>query len=358
MFHAVIMAGGQGTRFWPRSRRDVPKQFLALLSERTMIEESVGRIEDLFSRKSIYVVTVGEQAEVVRKRVAGLDPQKIIVEPEMRNTAACIGLAAVHILHRDDDATMAVMPSDHMIRPSRNFIKTLALAEIVARRKGAFVTIGAPAREPATGFGYIERGDELMNAGGRAVYRVASFREKPDRATAERYVEQGRYYWNCGIFVWRVADLVAAFKEHLPQHYNALMRIRDALDTPRADEVTKSEYSALESISIDYGLMEKVHNVAVVPADFEWDDVGSWAALRRLCPADHDGNVISGRHCGVDTTDCVVAGSEEYLVATVGVSDLVIVVTPDAALVCHRDRAEDVRQLIGKMADEGLDRYL
>jgi len=358
MFHAVIMAGGHGTRFWPRSRRDMPKQFLALLSERTMIEESVGRIEELFSRESVYVVTVGEQSDVVRENVAGLDPRKIIVEPLLKNTAACIALAAVRIWREDQDATMVVMPSDHMISPSRNLIETLMLAEIVARRKRVLVTIGAPTREPATGFGYIERGEEIMAAGDRAAYEVASFREKPDRPTAEQYVAAGSYYWNCGIFVWCVSDLFAAFKKHLPGHHDAFMRIRDALGTPDEQDVIEAEYAALESVSIDYGIMEKADNVAVVPANFDWDDVGSWSALGRFCHRDDEGNIVSGRHCGLDTTNCVVVGDKEFLISTLGVSDLVIVVTGDAALICHRDRAEDVRKLVDKMDREGLGKHL
>ncbi len=357
MLHAVILAGGSGTRFWPQSRRALPKQFLRFGSDRTLLQETVDRCRVIVPIERTWIVT-GEShlAETVRQ-LPELASEHVLVEPCGRNTAPCIGLAAMQLLAVDPDAVMLVMPADHVIRTAEQFQRTVEqAAAVVANAPQSLVLFGATPSYPATGFGYIQRGAELSDQPG--AFRVAAFREKPDLATAQRYVAAKEYFWNCGLFVWRAATILEQIELHSPEIGTRLKRLQAAIGTAKWNETLAAEFPQMPSISIDYAVLERADSVAVVPAAFEWDDVGSWQALARLLPADADGNAISGRFCGLNSTGCIVRSSEEHLVATFGVRDLIIVQTPDATLVADNRDENSLRQLIAELERRGLTGFL
>lgn len=349
----MILAGGSGTRFWPLSRRAVPKQLLPLVSGRPMVQETVERLTPLFALKDIFVVTAAEQAEKIRQELPMLPPDNIIDEPAGRDTAAAIALFATFIEWRDSDAVFAVLPADHYINPVETLQENLSRAVALANQ-GRFVTFGIKPRAAATQYGYIQRGAPLAPG----VFEVAKFHEKPDVKTAHEFVAAGNFYWNSGMFVWRAKDLLRAVEQHLPDHARAMKQVRDALGTSRLPTVLAREYMKLNRISIDYGVMEKVSNAAVVEAGFHWSDVGSWTALPTVRPVDPAGNVIEGEWSGLDTKNTIVIGPADKLIATIGVEDLVVVQTQDATLICHRDRAEDIKKLVEKLQKEGRERFL
>ena len=376
MLHAVIMAGGSGTRFWPQSRRSRPKQLLKLAGPRTMLQDTFDRVASWIEPDRVWVVTNAAQAAETRRQLPALPAGNVLVEPCGRNTAPCIGLAAVHIAGADPQATMLVMPADHVIRPAEVFRQAAERAvAIVQEDAEALVLFGVPPTYAATGFGYIERGAELglrrasapatrVSAGAEAPgspssFEVASFREKPERETAERYVASGCFYWNCGIFVWRVARILAALAEYEPEIHGRLMALRAALGRAEWDELLAAEFPQMKSISIDYAVLERAAGVAVLEAPFEWDDVGSWQALVRLLGHDADGNTIDGPFCGVDSQGCIIRSTDaNHLVAAAGVENLIIVHTPDATLVARRDDESGLRKLVEELAARGYERFL
>lgn len=357
MLHAVIMAGGSGTRFWPESRRAVPKQFLALAGERTLLQQTCDRSRPLIPTARQWVVTNSLQAARAREQLPELTA-RILVEPCPRNTAPCIGLAAIHLLRDDPDAVMAVLPSDHLIRPDDAFRDALATAaDLVADDPQRLLLFGVRPAYPATGFGYIERSTSARSARPPA-YHVASFREKPVRDVAEQYVASGKFYWNCGIFVWRADRILAALKNHEPEMHAKLLTIADSLGTPRAQDVLAAEFHTMRSVSIDYAVLEREPGSVVVEAPFDWDDLGSWQALARQHGTDADGNTVFGLHRGIATRNCIVRSSSDHLVATLGLEDCIVVHTSDATLVARRDDEDAIRRLIELLRERGDDRYL
>ena len=357
MLHAVIMAGGSGTRFWPQSRRTNPKQLLRLAGERTMIQDTVGRCTDWIPAERTWVVTNESQANETRRQLPSLPEANVLIEPCGRNTAPCIGLAATRLLDQDPDAVMFVMPADHVIRPVAEFQAAgRRAASLIEHDPGQLVLFGIRPTYSATGYGYIQRGAGIDSA--ESTYRVASFREKPDRETAEQYVESGSYYWNCGIFCWQAKTIMELLARFEPELDARLQRISIAAGTDDQDAVLAAEFPQMKSISIDYAVLERAIDVVVVEAPFTWDDVGSWLALPRLSGSNADGNTLDGPYCGVRSKNCIIRTTGEHLVATVGVDDLVIVHTPDATLVAHRDDADAIRDLVTRIAESGLDQYL
>ena len=345
--HIVILAGGAGTRFWPAGRRARPKQLLRITSDATMLAETLARCEPLAEAQNTWVVTNKLQVEATRREAPRVPEENVLAEPMMRNTAAAIGLAAVRIARRDPDAVMVVMPADHAIRPPEVFLSTFSAAIERARSEDVLITVGIRPTGPATGYGYIEGGEQVARVGGHPVHAVKSFKEKPDARTAARFIESGSYFWNSGMFVWRVDTLLAAFRRHLPGHADLLE------DIAKSDEPSPEDYGRFQSVPIDVGVMERADNVEVIPATFDWDDVGSWLALERLHERDEEGNVIRAGHVGLDTRNCTIVGETGHVIATLGVEGLIIVQTRDATLVCRKDRAEDVRRIVDLLAQSG-----
>jgi mannose-1-phosphate guanylyltransferase len=357
--YAVIMAGGVGSRLWPRSRCAEPKQFLDLLGPRTMLQETVARIEPLIPLEQILVVVSEEHAATVRAQVPGLPEENILLEPGPRGTAPCIGLAAVLLQQRDPAATMAVCPADHLITTAAGFRRAITTAAELAQ-DAYLVTLGIAPDHPHTGYGYIQRGDSLGEVKGLPVYRVQRFAEKPDTAMAQLFVDSGEYYWNGGIFVWRAGTILAEMATLLPQLHVELAPVARAWDSAKRMEVLTAAWERVPRTTIDYGVMERAVRVAVVPVDIGWDDVGNWSTLSGLVEGDDRGNVVhgDGRPLLLDTSDTYVYAPAGRLVATVGLEGFVVIDTPDALLVCPKDRAQDVRDAVDKLKAKGLEEYL
>ncbi len=357
MRHAVIMAGGSGTRFWPQSRREFPKQFLTLQGDRSLIQSTFDRCRPEIGPERFWVVTNATQAAVTREQLPDIPAAQVLIEPCGRNTAPCIGLAAIHLVKQDPDAVMIIMPADHVIGPPEAFRQLVDRAvQLTEADPGRLVLFGVKPEYAATGFGYIERGDALP--GETDAYAVASFREKPDAPTAKGYVAADRFFWNCGIFVWRAATILEALAEHEPQIFDRLQTLSGHIGRDDWDRVLAEEFPRMPSISVDYSVLERAENICLLEAPFAWDDVGSWEALSRLHEADADGNTIVGAHCGVDTSGCIVRSEGDHLVATLGVEDLIVVHTPDATLVASRRDENAIRELVKKLQESGHERYL
>ena len=359
MLHALVMAGGGGTRFWPRSRQRRPKQFLALAGERTLLQQALDRIETSVAPEHTWVITAEAHRGEAAAQLPHLPADHVIGEPCGRDTAACIGLGAALIARQDPAAVMVVMPADHVIEPVQEFRRAAHVAARMAEEHpSALVTFGIPPTFPATGYGYIHRGPEVANRQGIAVYRVQAFREKPNHDTAERFVASGEYYWNSGIFVWKAATILEALRERQPKLAAAVQRIAEAWATPRRAEVLPREYEGLDRISIDFAVMENAKEVLVVQAPYRWDDVGSWLALERMHPQDADGNTVLANHCGLKTRGCVIVADPDHLVATVGVNDLLIIQDGNATLVADRREEGAIKKLVERLREKGLEKYL
>ncbi|MCA9024207.1 MAG: mannose-1-phosphate guanylyltransferase [Planctomycetaceae bacterium] len=357
MKHAVIMAGGSGTRFWPQSRETFPKQFLTLSGERSLIQSTFDRCQPDIAAKQFWVVTNAVQADATRQQLPEIPASHIIEEPCGRNTAPCIGLAAIQLLASDPDAVMVVMPADHIISPSEKFRQAIEQAtRLIETDPGRLVLFGVRPTYPATGFGYIEQGSPLSTD--EPGTQVASFREKPDAATAQEYVESGRFFWNCGIFVWRAETILDCLKQFEPDIHAQLQLLVPTVGTDEWSVALAEQFPQMKSISIDHGVLERADNICLLEAPYTWDDVGSWHALERLHPQDEHGNTVVNLHCGVDTSGCIIRGEKEHLIATLGVRDLIIVHTQDATFVASKHDENAIRQLIQKLRESGYEQYL
>ncbi len=362
MLHAVIMAGGSGTRFWPQSRRAFPKQFLRFGSDRTLLQETADRCRPFVPIERIWVATGRNHAEETARQLPELDTARVLIEPCGRNTAPCIGLAAIRLLAVDPQAVMLVMPADHWIQPPSDFQRAVERAvAVIDQSPQTLVLFGVPPTYPATGFGYIQRGAALAEAShpeNSGAFRVTAFREKPDAATAATYIASGEYFWNCGIFVWRAATILKQIERHAPEIAARLERLESVLGTERWVPTLDAEFAQMPSTSIDYAVLEKASDVCVVSAPFEWDDVGSWLAWSRRMPRDADDNSVDGLFCGVKTSGCIVRSSREHLVTAFGVRDLIIVHTPTATLVADKHDEAALRQLLAELERRGLTEFL
>jgi mannose-1-phosphate guanylyltransferase len=350
------MAGGTGTRLWPFSRRDSPKQSLKLVGDRTMFQHAVDRLTPSFQSDRIFVVAGAEHVAALMAQAPELPADNFIVEPEGRGTAACIGLAAMTLRRQDPEAIMAVLTADHFIREEARFRRVLDAAGEVAGL-GHLVTLGITPSSPSTGYGYVKQGEVLGAIGDFPFYRVDRFTEKPELETARRMVESGTYSWNSGMFIWRVERILGEFERQMPEFYAQLMQIDAALATPGFDEVLGRIWPQVEKQTIDYGVMEGARDVVVIPVDIGWSDVGSWASLSELLPADDAGNVVVGPHVGMDTDDTLVFGGKR-LIATIGLERMVVVDTDDALLICPRGREQEVRDIVRRLEREGRWEYL
>ncbi|MEE9395083.1 MAG: mannose-1-phosphate guanylyltransferase [Planctomycetota bacterium] len=351
--YVVIMAGGSGTRFWPRGRRSLPKQLLAMGPGGTLIQETWARIPASIGVERTLVLTGASQVEALCEQLPELSCENVIAEPAGRDTAPCIALAAAVVHRRCADAVMIVLAADHVIQPPEAFQHCLERAVQAARSTEGLITLGIPPSYAATGYGYLELGAEIEPG----LREVANFVEKPVEAVAQDYLAAGNYLWNSGIFIWKAATVLEELKVFVPQLAEGVERIA-AADGDEFDAILASDYPKLEKISIDYAVMERSKRRYCVPATFEWDDVGSFSALARLNPADARGNVALGDVLVLDTKGCIIDNRSDGLVATLGVSDLIVVRTQDAVLVARKDQAERVKEIVQELERKGETRYL
>lgn len=359
MLRALIMAGGSGTRFWPQSRQSLPKQFLRFFGERSLLQLAYDRIKGVVGAQGVFVFTNERLVGRTREQLSELSSDHVVGEPCGRDTAACIGLAASILAARDPHSRMIVLAADHLIQPTEAFHAAVRAADDFCQsHPEALVTFGIRPTRPATAYGYLRRDEKCGEPGGVPVYRLAGFHEKPDLARAEEFVASGEYFWNAGIFCWRTETILSEIERLEPALFRAVCRIVDAWNTPRRESVFASEFERLEKVSIDFAVMEKSKEVYMIEAPFEWDDVGSWGALERVLPADEAGNVGIGARLALDTRSTIVVTSDDHLVATLGVSDLIIVHAGDATLIAHKKDEQEVKRLLSMLESQGLEQYL
>lgn len=342
---AVIMAGGRGERFWPKSRNDFPKQFLSLTSDgKTMIQKTVQRILPLVSYDDIFIVTNQKYVELVKEQLPQIPDENILAEPMAKNTAPCIGLACAVIRKKYGDAMMLVLPSDHLIRYEPMYIDTLRQAVSVAEQDNTLVTIGITPTYAETGYGYINFSRDIQE-NRMCVYKVNKFVEKPDIDTAKKYLASGDYLWNSGMFVWKVSSIMNDFARFLPETYKGLETIEQNVGQDNFEQVLRTEFENFKSESIDFGIMEKSDSIYVVSGSFGWDDVGSWLALERINTTNEYGSYVKGDVITINTKRSIVSGGKR-LIAMVGVEDMIVVDTDDTILICAKDSAQDIKKVI------------
>lgn len=355
MLHGVIMAGGIGTRFWPMSLQTRPKQFLSLGGETSLIQSAFGLIHPWIPAERTWVVTNQRFVSETQKHLPLLARERILQEPCGRNTAPCVGLAALCLDAIDPDAVMLVLSADHVIGPREAFQQNVDLAQqLVQTDPHQLVLFGVLPSYPATGFGYIERGEALA----KGAYRVRAFREKPNRSTAEIYLREGRFFWNCGIFLWRATEILDLLQRHEPTIGSALQKLRPHVGQPDWNDALAEIFPEMKSISIDYAVLEREQNIAVVEAGFNWDDVGSWEAMTRMLPADASGNTVLGNYVGIESSGCIIRSTADHLVATIGLENCIVVQTGAATLVARRDDENGIRTLIAAIREQGFEKYL
>ena len=353
--YGVIMAGGGGTRFWPLSRADKPKQFLNLSGKNTMLVDAAGRLSKVADKDDIFVVTNAKTLEATKEQTNGiLREDHILGEPAARNTAACIGYAAMEIIKKYEDGIMVIVPADPFIKDEEQFALVLSKAIYTAEETDRLVTVGIKPTFPATGYGYIK-----YNADTDGVAKdVEEFVEKPDLETASEYVDSGEYAWNSGMFIWKASTILKYFERLLPDIYECLVKIGDAMNTDREREVIEEVYPVIPRISIDYGIMERADNVMMLEGDFGWNDVGSFDAFDQIYDRDKDGNVILSEASIIDTKDCVLYSTQQdHLIAALGIRDIVVAHTKDVTMICAKDRAQDLKLFSEKLKEEGKERY-
>lgn len=348
--YVVIMAGGKGERFWPASRLARPKHLLPIVGDQPMLTQTVERLEGMVPMENVWIVTNSEQAAAVREVCPQLPAENVVAEPVGRDTAAAVGLSTLLVKSRNPKATFAMLPADHVIHDVENFRQVLKNAFAAAEAEPALITVGIKPEFAATGYGYIHRGAEVSEIAGFPVYGVQAFREKPDAATAEAYLQSGEYYWNAGMFIWQVPVIENCFSEFTPELWKALSAIEKGLaeDQP-LDALLADHYPGLQKISIDYAVMEKAREVRVLESRFDWDDVGEWPAVARHFPADDSGNVQRGDVVIQEASDNIVINDSGRLTAILGVDGLIVVQTPDATLVCPKDKAQKIKALVKEL---------
>lgn len=355
----VIMAGGRGERFWPRSRRSHPKQLLCLVGEQSLLQDSVARVRELTEDRRIYVVTNQDYVAEVREQLPMLPERNILVEPEGRNTAPCVGLAAAYVASHfpEENPVIAILPSDPLVRHPEVMRQVLRAGIAYAAAHDVGVIYGMWPTRPETGYGYIQLGAELSSGEDVSFHRVAAFKEKPTAAVAAQYVSSHEYLWNGGIFVWQVRSLFKEIEAHLPELAAGLAAFRPYIGSAAEASQLKAIYPTLPATSVDYGILEKTSNLVVVPADFGWDDLGSWSSLERYLPKDGAGNVAQADLIAVESQNCIVYSPRKPVV-TLGVSDLIIVETDDTLMVCAKDRVQDIKAILQRLREEQREELL
>ena len=362
--HAAILAGGRGSRFWPRSRTRTPKQLLNIVGKDTMLQQTVARLKPLIPAERTWTVTNAQQATAVRKQVPAAARRRVLIEPMGLNTAVAIGLAAIHVRHAArGDALMAVLPADHYIEQPQKFREIVNAALDVAREPGRMVVLGIPPTRPETGFGYLERTREPVGAKGFPVFAVRRFTEKPELKLAQEYLASGNYHWNAGMFFWRVSAFLENLGSFLPKTHAALEKLADFIGTRNYERQLRAIYAQLENISVDYAVLEPATRaegpprVFVIPAEVGWSDIGSWAAVYQLLAKKPGENVFAGPGHTLDGQGNFLWSPSKF-VAAIGVRDLIVVETPDALLICPRDRAQEVGKIVKWLEEQELRKLL
>ena len=354
MLHAIIMAGGSGTRFWPKSRRNRPKQLLTLSGDLSLIQQTYNRVLPLVNPDQIRVVTGADQVDAIEEQLPQRPHSNIMAEPTPRDTAACVALAAMAVAYADPEGIMIVMPADHVIDPEEAFTKTIESAlKVIEKDPLALVTFGIKPTRPEVGYGYIEHDEILGDPNGVPVYRVKQFREKPDRKTAEEFLSTGRFSWNSGIFVWKARTILDALALYQPSLYKAMQPIEDAFGTPYFENVLKNVFPNLEKLPIDKAVMEKSDHVRMLEVMFNWNDVGDWRALGDLQAKDENGNVIQGDVQAMDCTGSIIVNEDGKLVAALGLEDIVVVQSGGVTLVARKDKLDALKALVESLPNAG-----
>lgn len=354
--YAVIIAGGSGTRFWPLSREHTPKQLLSIVGKETLIQSTVSRISPVIPAGNTYIVTNQKQMESINFQLHALTDEswdnRFILEPEAKNTAPAVGLAAIYLKNLNPEAIMIVLPSDHIIKDSDKFCRALLVAAQTAS-EGYMVTIGIKPDKPETGYGYIKCGRKIKDG----VYNAIGFKEKPDKEMAAKYLKERDYYWNSGMFVWKAETILRAIKKYMPALYEGLVKIKKTLGSKKEGTAKRSVFSKLQPESIDYGVLEKAENVAIVPADMGWSDVGSWHALEYILPRNSNNNVKHGNIISIDSKNSIFYCGKR-VVGVIGLDDMIVVDTADATLICPKNRAQDVRKIVDILKERGAEEYV
>ncbi len=357
--YIVLMAGGVGSRFWPRSRKELPKQMLNLLGEQSMLQMTYERIKPLVDPENILVITNTELSVLAAEQLPDLPAQNIIAEPFGRNTAPCIGLAAAIIQSRStEDEVMVTLPADHLIVDDEKFRQTIRAAGEYANQRECLVTLGVKPGYPETGYGYIQRGEEIALAGGLPVYKVKTFAEKPNPETAKRFIKSGDFLWNSGMFIWSVDMIMQEFTTHEPEMAEGFKQIRTAAGTDSMADVIFDVYSKLRSISIDYAIMETAEHVCIIEADFIWNDLGSWEAAYNIAEKDEQGNAIQAQFFQAFDSENNYIYTPKKVVAMVGVDNLVVVETDDALLICKKDQSQKVKEVVDALRRKKMDHII
>ena len=357
MLHSVMIAGGSGTRFWPASRKEKPKQFLVFQGKQTLLQQTWDRCAHWIPPERSWVVTGSAFAAETRSQLPELHDDRLLLEPVGRNTAPAIGLAAIHLLKQDPNAIMLVMPADHHVHPSDEFqFAAKSMTQMIKHSPETLLLFGAQPTYPATGYGYLQTGTALGLE--PQFFQVEQFHEKPDAKQAEAYLERDDTYWNCGIFLWDANRILHWFEQLKPTMYEQLMKISDAIGQENYQQVLNENFPQMESISIDYAILEHATKVFMVQSPFQWDDLGGWNSLSRQFSPDNEGNILQGNVCSLETKECIIKSEENHLIATYGIENLIIIQTADATLIVDRKHEEAMRELVKSLEEQGCDDVL